>query len=72
MRRADELTHPMLIMHSVADDFVPIGPSLAVAQARPDLVRLEEWAVARHCRLWNTDTARWEESVQEFVARTAA
>lgn len=72
VRRADELTHPMLIMHSVADDFVPIGPSLAVAQARPDLVRLEEWAVARHCRLWNTDTARWEESVQEFVARTAA
>lgn len=71
VRRADELTHPMLIMHSVADDFVPISPSLAVAQARPDLVWLEEWAVARHCRLWNTDTPRWEESVQEFIARTA-
>ena len=70
VHRAAELTHPMLVMHSVADDFVPIGPSRAVAEARPDLVRLEEWAVARHCRLWNTDPARWEESVREFVAST--
>lgn len=71
VRRADELTHPMLVMHSVADDFVPIGPARAVAEARPDLVRFEEWAVARHCKLWNTDTPRWEEAVREFVAATA-
>lgn len=68
--RADELRTPMLVMHSVADDFVPIGPSRAVAQARPDLVTFEEWAVARHCKLWNTDSARWEESVAAFVQRT--
>lgn len=68
--RADELRTPMLVMHSVADDFVPIGPSRAVAQARPDLVTFEEWAVARHCKLWNTDSARWEESVAALVQRT--
>lgn len=67
VRRAEELTHPMLVMHSVADDFVPIGPARAVAEARPDLVTFEEWAVARHCRLWNTDAARWEAAVTEFV-----
>ena len=71
VRRADELTHPMLVMHSVADDFVPIGPSRAVAAARPDLVTFEEWQVARHCKLWNTDSERWERAVREFVSRTA-
>lgn len=69
--RADELHTPMLVMHSVADDFVPIGPSRAVAEARPDLVTFEEWAVARHCKLWNTDPARWEEAVSSFVRRTS-
>ncbi|NLJ54507.1 MAG: alpha/beta hydrolase [Intrasporangiaceae bacterium] len=68
VRRADELTHPMLVMHSVADDFVPIGPARAIAEARPDLVTFEEWAVARHCRLWNTDSARWESAVTDFVS----
>lgn len=67
--RADELTHPLLVMHSTADDFVPIGPSRAVADARPDLVTYEEWDVARHCKLWNTDTERWERVVSEFVTR---
>ena len=71
VQRADELSHPMLVMHSVADDFVPIGPSRAVAAARPDLVTFEEWEVARHCKLWNTDSERWERAVREFVSRTA-
>lgn len=70
VRRADELTHPMLVMHSTADDFVPIGPSRAVAAARPDLVVFEEWDVARHCKLWNTDPHRWEDAVRAFVTRT--
>ena len=71
VRRSGELTHPMLVMHSVADDFVPIGPSRAVARARADLVTYEEWEVARHCKLWNTDSERWERAVGEFVSRTA-
>lgn len=70
VRRSAELTHPMLVMHSVADDFVPIGPSRAVAEARADLVTFEEWDVARHCKLWNTDSDRWERAVAEFVSRS--
>ncbi|MDO5502342.1 MAG: alpha/beta fold hydrolase [Actinomycetia bacterium] len=69
--RAEELTHPMLVMHSVADDFVPIGPARAVAEARPDLVTFEEWSTARHCKLWNTDPLRWDGAVRDFLATLA-
>ncbi|MGB3762423.1 MAG: alpha/beta hydrolase, partial [Ornithinimicrobium sp.] len=41
--RAAELTHPILLIHSVADDVVPYGPSTALATARPDLVQLALW-----------------------------
>jgi pimeloyl-ACP methyl ester carboxylesterase len=68
VRRADELRHRILIIHSADDEFVPIGPSRALAQTRPDLVRLEEWEDARHCKEWNTDRARWEQLVAQFSA----
>jgi pimeloyl-ACP methyl ester carboxylesterase len=68
VRRADELHHPMLLIHSADDEFVPVGPSRALAQVRPDLVTLEEWQVARHCKEWNTDPDRWERLVREFTS----
>lgn len=67
--RAEELRHPILLIHSADDEFVPIGPSRALAAARPDLVRLEEWQGARHCKEWNTDPDRWEALVREFASR---
>lgn len=66
--RADELTKPILLIHSVDDDFVPFGPSEELADARPDLVRLERFEVARHCREWNVDGERWEKLVRAFCA----
>lgn len=66
--RADELRHPMLVIASDGDDFVPIGPAVALAGRRPDLVRFERWDVARHCREWNNDSQRWERVLREFVA----
>lgn len=66
--RAGELAHPILLIHSVDDEFVPVGPSQALAQARPDLVTMELWDTARHTKEWNVDPARWERSVAEFVA----
>ncbi|AKU17042.1 hypothetical protein VV02_16185 [Luteipulveratus mongoliensis] len=66
--RADELTHPILLIHSEDDEFVPFGPSQALADARPDLVALERWKVARHCREWNVDSVRWESVVRDFCA----
>lgn len=65
--RADELRHPMLVIASDGDDFVPIGPAVALAGRRPDLVRFERWGVARHCREWNNDPERWESVLREFV-----
>ena len=68
VRRAGELHHPVLLIHSADDEFVPVGPSRALALARPDLVRFEEWSVARHCKEWNTDPGRWESLVTGFAA----
>ncbi|MDQ2756560.1 MAG: alpha/beta hydrolase [Actinomycetota bacterium] len=65
--RADELTHPMLVQVSVDDEFVPAGPALALAAVRPDVVTLERWDTARHCKEWNLDPGRWERSVAEFL-----
>lgn len=65
--RADELRHPMLLVASDGDDFVPIGPAVALAGRRPDLVRFERWETAGHCREWNHDPQRWEGALREFV-----
>jgi pimeloyl-ACP methyl ester carboxylesterase len=69
VRRSAELRHPMLIIHSAEDEFVPVGPSRRLAQARPDLVTFEEWQVARHCKEWNVDPVRWANAVGAFVSR---
>ena len=66
--RAGELQHRILLIHSVDDEFVPVGPSLALAGARPDLVTMERWDRARHTKEWNVDPQRWERSVAEFVS----
>jgi pimeloyl-ACP methyl ester carboxylesterase len=66
--RAGELQHRILLIHSVDDEFVPVGPSLALAGTRPDLVTMERWDRARHTKEWNVHPERWERSVAEFVS----
>jgi uncharacterized protein len=68
VRRGDELHHPMLLIHSADDEFVPYGPSRELARVRPDLVTFEEWHRARHCTEWNTEPERWEGLVAAFAA----
>lgn len=70
VRRADELATPILLIHSADDEFVPVGPSKALAHARPDLVTFAEWTQARHCQEWNTDVERWESLVEGFIRET--
>jgi uncharacterized protein len=65
--RAGELRVPLLILHSDDDGFVPVDASLALADARPDLVTLERFAVARHTRLWNADPERWEGAISQWL-----
>jgi len=68
VRRSDELTHPMLLIHSEDDEFVPVGPSAALAAKRPDLVTYEPWQQARHTKEWNVDCRRWDTAVRAFLA----
>ena len=65
--RASEIRHRILIQHSVDDEFVPAGPSIALAEARPDLVTWERWDTARHCKEWNLDSPRWERVLSRFL-----
>ena len=65
--RADELAHPVLLIHSEDDEFVPAGPSAALAAKRPDLVRYVPWRGARHTKEWNQDPQRWEQVVADFL-----
>lgn len=67
VRRAAELHVPVLMIHSDADEFVPNGPSLELARARPDVVTLVPWHVGRHTKEWNTDPERWEREVAAFL-----
>lgn len=66
--RAGELSTPTLILHSDGDTFVPIDGSVALARARPDIVRLERFTTARHTRLWNYDSRRWERAIRAWVS----
>jgi fermentation-respiration switch protein FrsA (DUF1100 family) len=65
--RADELSLPVLLIHSDDDEFVPAGPSRQLAEARPDLVTFVEFDLARHTKEWNVDPDRWEREVARFL-----
>jgi len=65
--RAAELRHPVLILHSDDDGFVPSDASHELAEARPDLVQLETFAVARHTKLWNYDQDRWSNTITAWL-----
>lgn len=67
--RAEELNHPILLIHSATDETVPYQPSVRLADRRPDLVTLDLWDGPLHCQEWNTDSERWERTVREFLSR---
>src|SRR5690606_7274216 len=64
--RASELRHPILILHSDDDGFVPSNASHDLAAARPDLVELQSFSVARHTKLWNYDQQRWNAAITSW------
>ncbi|MBW9094663.1 alpha/beta fold hydrolase [Microbacterium jejuense] len=67
--RAAELRHPILILHSDDDGFVPSDASHGLAAARPDLVELQVFEVARHTKLWNYDQERWSDAIRTWLER---
>ncbi|GAB3280614.1 alpha/beta hydrolase [Kineosporia babensis] len=67
--RAAEVRHPILLIHSKDDEFVPSTPSEKFAEARPDLVTYVSVEGARHCKEWNVDQNTWESAVARFLLR---
>lgn len=65
--RSAELRHPILILHSDDDGFVPAEASHALADARADLVTMHTFDVARHTKLWNYDQTRWESAITQWL-----
>jgi hypothetical protein len=37
--------------------------------ARPDLVEMQVFEVARHTKLWNYDQERWSDSIRRWLER---
>ena len=65
--RADDLSLPILILHSDDDGFVPSAPSRRLAERRPDIVTLVPFSVARHTKLWNYDPAAWNGAILAWL-----
>ncbi|ROQ41098.1 serine aminopeptidase S33 family [Frondihabitans sp. PhB188] len=64
---ATKLTAPILLLHSDDDGFVPSTASRALAEARPDLVDIESYSVARHTKLWNVDPERFDQRIRGWL-----
>ena len=69
VRRAAELAVPVLLIHSDDDEFVPVGPSRALAAVRNDLVTMPPWSKARHTKEWNVDPVQWNDDVANWMTR---
>ncbi len=65
--RASQLQTPILLLHSADDGFIPADASRALAAARPDIVTFEEFITARHTKLWNYDSARWNAAISGWL-----
>ncbi|MDY6055494.1 alpha/beta hydrolase family protein [Micrococcus sp.] len=70
--RADHVRVPTLILHSEDDEYVPVGPSAALAERNPELVRFVRFRQAHHTREWNVDPERWDRTVRGFLRAVLA
>ncbi|WP_298228312.1 alpha/beta fold hydrolase [Gryllotalpicola sp.] len=59
VERANELTKPMLMLHSDDDGVAPPFAPRALAAKRPDIIEFARFDTARHTKLWNYDPERW-------------
>ncbi len=69
LKRADELSAPILLFHGDADETIPVSVSDRLAAARPDLVKYVRVAGAPHVGSWNADPETYEREVRDFLLR---
>ncbi|GAB3798003.1 alpha/beta fold hydrolase [Humibacter antri] len=65
--RANELSTPVLLMHSDDDGYVPPDASYRLAESRPDIVTFVGFGRAKHTKLWNYDRDRWTSAVSSWL-----
>ena len=58
---------PTLLLHGPSDDFVPVGPSDRLAEARPDVV-YERFDTAGHVEGFNAEPERYTTAIHDFLA----
>ena len=68
LEAVDKLTAPVLLFHGDDDDRIPVETSDELAEARPDLVRYERVADAKHVHAWNQDAERYESALESFLS----
>jgi len=69
LERAAELSTPMLLIHSQADETVPVALSDQLATQRPDIVTYLRLENALHAAAWNTDKEIVESSIGTFISQ---
>jgi uncharacterized protein len=69
VKSASSIRTPTLLFHGRDDTLVPIGPSIALAHARPDLVTFVPVAGAEHTQSWNVDPIRYATRLKAFLTR---
>lgn len=67
IRRCEELTVPVLLLHGDADLTVPVGPSDTLAERRGDLVTYVRVPGADHLGSWTADPERCAEALRAFL-----
>lgn len=67
VKRAEELSVPMVILHSTIDDSAPFSVSEELRGRRPDLVELVAFE-AGHTMAWNSDPVRWRTAVSSWLS----
>ena len=69
LKRTEELSTPMLLIHSQADETVPVSLSDQLATQRPDIVTYLRLENALHAAAWNTDKEVVESSIGTFISK---
>jgi pimeloyl-ACP methyl ester carboxylesterase len=67
LARADELSVPILVIHSEGDRSTPFAISRAFITRHPELATLLTFPSAEHTQEWNSDPDGWDTAVENWL-----